>query len=80
LSDNELVFKLNKINQLNLYKKIIGLNNQTLPVSDLSIAYASIYISYTNISFVHHISFNLYDSKCRNCTQGLITINSVIFK
>ena len=75
LSENNLQIKLNKINELTLYKNINKIPTDfVLKSSQTSI---KLYISYTNVKFDQSTSFTIYDSKCRACKDletGLLDV------
>ncbi len=69
--------QLNKVNTLVLYKNVKG--QAVDRVLSQSSTTAWITISYFNDTFndSSRVSFELYDSKCRNCSEGLTTLISV---
>ena len=80
MSENNLQFKLNKINELTLYKNINKIPTDfVLRSSQTSI---KLFISYTNIRFEQFTTFTIYDSKCRACKDletGLLDVIYLIF-
>lgn len=77
INENTVWINLKKIKDLILYKNI---NQQVVnKIADESIALVNIYISYQDSSFGHFKSFKLYDSKCRTCKNGQLSVIAVIF-
>lgn len=67
-SQNSFSFKLNKLNELGLFKNIKGLpSNYTLAKSTATVR---ISVSYTNVDYKTRTKYTLYDSKCTTCNNG----------
>ncbi|CAF0998310.1 unnamed protein product [Brachionus calyciflorus] len=72
LNKNTLLINLDKLKETNLYQNIHG--EPTELVSSESLALVKIYINYDNKTFDEFKTLRLFDSKCRTCSQGLVTL------
>ncbi|CAF0799749.1 unnamed protein product [Brachionus calyciflorus] len=74
VTDNHIDIGLKNLHKLNLFKSIY--NIPTTFKSNETLAYAQIFISYSNESFVQSGEVILYDSKCRILNEAM---NELVF-